>query len=111
MHLDEKWADILAQFIVHSLVAALFVEALARTWDVRHPAQRMALRFLALGYPLVCFPALVLLVSGGHTHLYLARDWTSLELLQKTRDDAAGEAFDKAARMLNLGYPDRKSVV
>jgi Zn-dependent protease with chaperone function len=61
MHLDERWADILAQFIVHSLVAALYVEALARTWDVRHPAQRMALRFLALGYPLACFPALVLL--------------------------------------------------
>jgi N6-L-threonylcarbamoyladenine synthase len=51
------------------------------------------------------FPALALLVSGGHTHLYLARDWTSLQLLQKTRDDAAGEAFDKTARMLNLGYP------
>lgn len=61
MHLDEKWADILAQFIVHSLVAALFVEALARTWDVRHPAQRMALRLVAMGYPLVLFPALVLL--------------------------------------------------
>lgn len=51
------------------------------------------------------FPALVLLVSGGHTHLYRAEDWTHLELLQKTRDDAAGEAFDKTARMLNLGYP------
>ena len=51
------------------------------------------------------FPALALLVSGGHTHLYLARDWTHLQLLQKTRDDAAGEAFDKTARMLNLGYP------
>jgi len=50
-------------------------------------------------------PALALVVSGGHTHLYLARDWTHLELLQKTRDDAAGEAFDKTARMLNLGYP------
>jgi N6-L-threonylcarbamoyladenine synthase len=51
------------------------------------------------------FPALALLVSGGHTHLYLAPDWTHLQLLQKTRDDAAGEAFDKTARMLNLGYP------
>jgi len=51
------------------------------------------------------FPALALLVSGGHTHLYRAPDWTHLELLQKTRDDAAGEAFDKTARMLNLGYP------
>ena len=55
--------------------------------------------------PNLPFPALVLLVSGGHTHLYLAKDWVSLQLLQKTRDDAAGEAFDKTARMLNLGYP------
>ena len=61
-----------------------------------------AARFAA---PRLPFPALVLLVSGGHTHLYLARDWTSLELLQKTRDDAAGEAFDKTARLLGLGYP------
>ena len=61
-----------------------------------------AARFSAPDLP---FPALALLVSGGHTHLYLARDWTHLELLQKTRDDAAGEAFDKTARMLNLGYP------
>ena len=57
------------------------------------------------GAPDLPFPALALLVSGGHTHLYLAPDWTHLELLQKTRDDAAGEAFDKTARMLNLGYP------
>lgn len=61
-----------------------------------------AARFAAPDLP---FPALVLLVSGGHTHLYLATGWTSLQLLQKTRDDAAGEAFDKTARMLNLGYP------
>jgi len=51
------------------------------------------------------FPALALLVSGGHTHLYLANDWLNMRLLMKTRDDAAGEAFDKTARMLNLGYP------
>nr|WP_320131625.1 tRNA (adenosine(37)-N6)-threonylcarbamoyltransferase complex transferase subunit TsaD [uncultured Holophaga sp.] len=57
------------------------------------------------GAPDLAFPALVLLVSGGHTHLYRAEDWTHLELLQKTRDDAAGEAFDKTARMLGLGYP------
>ncbi len=51
------------------------------------------------------FPALALLVSGGHTHLYRADGWTHLQLLQKTRDDAAGEAFDKAARLMGLGYP------
>jgi N6-L-threonylcarbamoyladenine synthase len=55
--------------------------------------------------PRLAFPALFLLVSGGHTHLYLAKSWTALELLMKTRDDAAGEAFDKTARMLGLGYP------
>jgi Zn-dependent protease with chaperone function len=55
------WADILAQAIFHTFVASLFVEALVRTWRVREPLQRMALRRTALGYPLVLFPALVLL--------------------------------------------------
>jgi N6-L-threonylcarbamoyladenine synthase len=53
----------------------------------------------------VPFPFLCLLVSGGHTSLYLARDWGDYHLLGGTRDDAAGEAFDKAAKMLGLGYP------
>ena len=53
----------------------------------------------------VAFPFLCLLVSGGHTCLYLARDWGDYQLLGGTRDDAAGEAFDKAAKMLGLGYP------
>lgn len=53
----------------------------------------------------VPFPFLCLLVSGGHTSLYLARDWGDYQLLGGTRDDAAGEAFDKAAKMLGLGYP------
>jgi N6-L-threonylcarbamoyladenine synthase len=56
-------------------------------------------------HPALPFPALALLVSGGHTHLYRSEGWTHLDLLQKTRDDAAGEAFDKTARLLNLGYP------
>ncbi|MDR0498329.1 MAG: tRNA (adenosine(37)-N6)-threonylcarbamoyltransferase complex transferase subunit TsaD [Holophagales bacterium] len=60
--------------------------------------------------PKLPFPALALLVSGGHTHLYLAESWVDLRLLMKTRDDAAGEAFDKAARMLNLGYPGGPAV-
>ena len=55
--------------------------------------------------PNLPFPAIALLVSGGHSHLYLAQNWVHLGLLQKTRDDAAGEAFDKIARMLDLGYP------
>jgi N6-L-threonylcarbamoyladenine synthase len=50
-------------------------------------------------------PCVVLIVSGGHTHLFLARTDGSYELLGRTLDDAAGEAFDKAAKMLGLGYP------
>lgn len=51
------------------------------------------------------FPAVALLVSGGHTELVLLRGPLHYERLGSTRDDAAGEAFDKAARLLGLGYP------
>ncbi|OQB24247.1 MAG: tRNA N6-adenosine threonylcarbamoyltransferase [Firmicutes bacterium ADurb.Bin182] len=50
-------------------------------------------------------PFVCLVVSGGHSHIVLVRDYLDLELLGKTRDDAAGEAFDKVARVLGLGYP------
>ncbi len=53
----------------------------------------------------VDFPYVALLASGGHTSLYLARDCGDYELLGATRDDAAGEAFDKVAKVLGLGYP------
>jgi len=51
------------------------------------------------------FPALALLISGGHTELILVRDWLKYSLVGQTRDDAAGEAFDKVARLLGLPYP------
>ena len=50
-------------------------------------------------------PSVCLVVSGGHTQLVLVREPGSYRLLGKTRDDAAGEAFDKVARILGLGYP------
>jgi len=50
-------------------------------------------------------PHLALIVSGGHTDLLWVRDLSDVDLLASTRDDAAGEAFDKAARILGLGYP------
>ena len=50
-------------------------------------------------------PAICLLVSGGHTELLLMKDFCEYELLGKTRDDAAGEAFDKVAKLLGLQYP------
>jgi N6-L-threonylcarbamoyladenine synthase len=51
------------------------------------------------------FPHVALLVSGGHTMLILVRDFGAYELLGETRDDAAGEAFDKTAKLLGLPYP------
>jgi len=50
-------------------------------------------------------PFMCLIVSGGHTHLVIVRDYGEFEILGRTRDDAAGEAFDKVARAVGLGYP------
>jgi tRNA N6-adenosine threonylcarbamoyltransferase len=51
------------------------------------------------------FPQITLIVSGGHTELWLVRDYGRYKLLGRTRDDAAGEVFDKVAKFLDLGYP------
>lgn len=53
----------------------------------------------------IVFPALGLIVSGGHTELVLIKNHGNYKLIGATRDDAAGEAFDKVAKLLNLGYP------
>ena len=53
----------------------------------------------------LAFPFTGLIASGGHTHLYLATAHGDYRLLGRTRDDAAGEAFDKVAKLLGLGYP------
>ena len=50
-------------------------------------------------------PFLCLIVSGGHTHLVIVKEYGEFEILGRTRDDAAGEAFDKVARAIGLGYP------
>jgi N6-L-threonylcarbamoyladenine synthase len=51
------------------------------------------------------FPFVALVVSGGHTSVYLVKNYHDFQLIGQTRDDAAGEALDKAAKLLNLGYP------
>ncbi len=51
------------------------------------------------------FPALALIISGGHTEIDLVREWPRFETIGGTRDDAVGEAFDKVARMLGIPYP------
>jgi N6-L-threonylcarbamoyladenine synthase len=55
--------------------------------------------------PDIPLPALCLVVSGGHTNLFILNEDKSVRYLGRTRDDAAGEAFDKVAKLLNLGYP------
>jgi len=63
-----------------------------------------------LEHPDLVLPALVLIVSGAHTDLVLMSDHGKYEVLGRTRDDAAGEAFDKVARALGLGYPGGPAV-
>jgi N6-L-threonylcarbamoyladenine synthase len=70
---------------------------------VHHVAGHVEAAFLAHGE--IPLPALALVVSGGHTSLYRVPEEGVHELLGRTRDDAAGEAFDKVAKLLGLGYP------
>jgi len=70
---------------------------------VNHLEGHIAASFLAKKPP--AFPFVALVVSGGHTTVYLVKNYHDFHLLGQTRDDAAGEAFDKAAKLLNLGYP------
>jgi len=70
---------------------------------VNHLEGHIAAAFLSGKIPEIPFIALV--VSGGHTSIYLVKNFDEYQLIGQTRDDAAGEAFDKAAKLLNLGYP------
>ena len=70
---------------------------------VHHIRGHIAANYLA--HPELKPPYLCLVVSGGHTHLVAVRDYGVYEIIGRTRDDAAGEAFDKVARAIGLGYP------
>jgi tRNA N6-adenosine threonylcarbamoyltransferase len=70
---------------------------------VNHILAHVAAIFLSV--PHLKFPFLALVVSGGHTSLFRTESSTRMTLLGRTRDDAAGEAFDKVAKLLELGYP------
>ena len=70
---------------------------------INHLEAHIFANFLA--EPNLEFPFICLLVSGGHTQLWEIKNFMSYNLLGETRDDAAGEAFDKGARVLGLGYP------
>ena len=110
---DEDRIDAVACTVGPGLIGALLVgvsaaKALALTWDVpfvgvNHMEAHLYSAFLE--DPTLEFPLVVLLVSGGHTMLVEMQDHGRYRLLGQTIDDAAGEAFDKVARFLGLGYP------
>ena len=112
---DLKWQDIdaIAATCTPGLVGALLVgmaaaKTLAMIYDkpflgVHHLEGHIYASYLA--QPELQPPFLCLLVSGGHTSSIHVKDYGKYELLGSTRDDAAGEAFDKVARLLNIGYP------
>ena len=92
-------------------VGVNFAKALAVAWDMPvYPINHLeghVLSPLIEAHQLqkVAFPALSLIISGGHTELVLIKDWLDYEVIGQTKDDAVGEAFDKVARMLDLPYP------
>ncbi len=100
-------------------VGVNFAKALAQLWNVHVvPVNHMEGHILASLYDVVeddqlapvSFPALALLISGGHTELVLMRGWGQYEKIGQTLDDAVGEAFDKVARLMGLPYPGGPAV-
>jgi N6-L-threonylcarbamoyladenine synthase len=90
------------------LTGISFAKGLSQSMNVpiigiNHLEAHIYANFLA--YPKLEYPLVCLLVSGGHTQIWYIKNIFDYELLGDTRDDAAGEAFDKGARILGLGYP------
>ncbi len=110
---DETRIDAVAATHGPGLIGALLVgvsaaKSLALTWNVPYVGVNHLEAHLYAGLlekPDLQFPLVVLLVSGGHTMLIEMRNHGEYRLLGRTIDDAAGEAFDKVARFLDLGYP------
>ncbi|MSU54493.1 MAG: tRNA (adenosine(37)-N6)-threonylcarbamoyltransferase complex transferase subunit TsaD [Candidatus Staskawiczbacteria bacterium] len=89
-------------------VGVNFAKALSHAWGipvipVNHIEAHILVNFLE--NPKIELPAVSLVVSGGHTQLILVKKIGNYQIIGETRDDAAGECFDKAARILGLGYP------
>ena len=95
--------------LVGSLLVGLeYAKALAWAYEkplvpVHHIAGHIHAPFLA--FKEIPLPAIALVVSGGHTSLFLMKELGEYQLLSRTRDDAAGEAYDKVGKLLGLGYP------
>ncbi len=116
---NEPEIDLIAVTVGPGLEPALwvgvnFAKVLAELWNKKVVAvNHMEGHVLASVYDVVednklaqiGFPAIALLISGGHTELLLMKNWGQYEKIGQTRDDAVGEAFDKVARLLDLPYP------
>ena len=92
------------------LVGVETAKTLASVWrkpivPINHLQAHLYANWLTPNQEKPKFPALALVVSGGHTDLVLMKDHSKIKWLGGTRDDAAGECFDKCARLLGLGYP------
>jgi N6-L-threonylcarbamoyladenine synthase len=111
--IDTPQVDVIAVTYGPGLEPALwvginFARALGLVWNLAViPINHMEGHIFSplLEHHAIHFPALALLISGGHTELVLMRDWLKYEVIGQTRDDAVGEAFDKVARLLDLPYP------
>ncbi len=111
--LEDQHVDAVAATVGPGLIGALLVgvsaaKALALVWDVPFVAVNHLEAHLYAAFleePDIQLPLIVLLVSGGHTMIVLMEGHGRYRLLGSTIDDAAGEAFDKVARYLGLGYP------
>jgi N6-L-threonylcarbamoyladenine synthase len=95
--------------ITSLITGAETARTLAFAWDkpligINHVEGHIYANFIAPCTP-IRFPAIILTVSGGHTILLKMDKNLKTKIIGETRDDAAGEAFDKAAKMMNLGYP------
>lgn len=115
---EQPAIDLIAVTSGPGLEPALWVgvntaKALAKIWQIPvSPTNHMEGHILASIYAHeedklseIKFPALALLISGGHTEIVLMKNWGKYEKIGETRDDAIGEAFDKVARLLGLPYP------
>lgn len=97
--------------LITSLICGVeTAKALAYTWKkpllaINHIEGHIYANFLTVNKKDVKFPAVILTVSGGHTTLLTMTKGGSISIVGETRDDAAGEAYDKGAKMLGLGYP------